>query len=144
MIRKCFIDFGVRIVISLDGIRPKAESFSQEHYAIGRIHYPEGWSGTLLYIKSSLTGDEPADLREYMARREAFPNQATADQFFDESQFESYHRLGLHIAKCAFGIAADGETPPDLRKIRERCWAEPDPRQAPVFWKQNAFAATGD
>ena len=143
VIRKCFIDFGVRIVVDLDGIRPETESSCREHYAIGRIHYPEGWSGTLLYIKSSLTGDEPADLREYMARRQAFPNQSTADQFFDESQFESYHRLGLHIAKRAFGTS-DGEIPADIKKIRERCWAEPDPRKAPVFWAQNAHAASGD
>src|SRR5262249_559859 len=26
-----------------------------------------------------------------------FPHQSTADQWFDESQFESYRRLGLHI-----------------------------------------------
>jgi hypothetical protein len=144
VIRKCFIDFGVRIVVDLDGIRPQAESSCREHYAIGRIHYPEGWSGTLLYIKSSLTGDEPADLREYMARRQAFPNQSTADQFFDESQFESYHRLGLHIAKRAFGTGTDGEIPADIKKIRERCWAAPDPRKASVFWAQNAHAASGD
>jgi hypothetical protein len=122
VIRKCFIDFGVRIAVSLDDIRPKPNSFSKYHFAIGRIHYPEGWSGTLLYIKSSLTGDEPADLREYMARRQSFPNQSTVDQFFDESQFESYHRLGLHIAKCAFGPGAIVEMPADLKKIRERRW----------------------
>jgi hypothetical protein len=144
VIRKCFIDFGVRIVVNLDDIRPKHNTFSEEHFAIGRIHYPEGWSGTLLYIKSSLTGDEPADLREYMARRQTFPNQSTADQFFDESQFESYHRLGLHIAKCAFGPSAIDEMPPPVKKIRERCWAEPDEDRATVFWTENTHAASGD
>lgn len=138
VIRKCFIDFGVRIDVNLDCIRPKPESLSGDHFAIGSIHYPEGWSGTFLYIKSSLTGDEPADLREYMARRRAFPNQSTADQFFDESQFESYHRLGLHIAKRVFGPGAAGE----MKKIRERCWAALDRRQAEAFWIDDTVASS--
>jgi hypothetical protein len=143
VIRKCFIDFGVRIDLNLDCIRPKQDSLSAEHFAIGRIHYPEGWSGTLLYIKSSLTGDEPADLREYMARRQSFPNQSTADQFFDESQFESYHRLGLHVSKCAFGPGNAAEMP-SVKKIREHIWAEPDERVASAFWVENASRAAGD
>ena len=44
-----------------------------------------------------------------------FPHQSTADQFFSESQFESYRRLGLHVLRSAFeGVdnlpaAAQGE-----------------------------------
>ena len=145
VIRKCFIDFGVRIDLSLDNIRPKADSLSQDHFAVGRIYYPEGWSGTLLYIKSSLTGDEPADLREYMARRHTFPNQSTADQFFDESEFESYHRLGLHIAKCTFGpsaVSVEG-TQSATKKTRERFWAPPDHCPTPA-WTEKTYAASGD
>jgi hypothetical protein len=134
----------VRIDVNLDMIRPQPDAASREHFAIGRIHYPEGWSGTLLYIKSSLTGDEPADLREYMARQQAFPNQSTADQFFDESQFESYHRLGLHIAKCAFGPAGPAEMSDPAKKIRERHWAEPNDRKADEFWTEPKYAAAGD
>ena len=33
---------------------------------------------------------------QYGALNDTFPNQPTSDQFFDESQFESYRRLGLH------------------------------------------------
>jgi hypothetical protein len=33
---------------------------------------------------------------QYAAANPAFPHQATLDQFFDESQFESYRRLGVH------------------------------------------------
>jgi hypothetical protein len=144
VIRKCFIDFGIRIDVNLDCIRPKPGSLSEDHFAIGCIHYPEGWSGTFLYIKSSLTGDEPADLREYMARRQAFPNQSTADQFFDESQFESYHRLGLHIAKRVFGPGAAGEMSAAMRKIRERCWGALDEREAKAFWIEDRHAVSAD
>jgi hypothetical protein len=120
-IRKCRADFGVEIDIDPDPIRIKGQ-YSTTHCVIGTITYPEkdpiqpvplaggidvkpatesarGW---ILYLKSSLTGDEPADVIEYRSRNPAFPHQSTADQFFSESQFESYRRLGLHIAREAF------------------------------------------
>jgi hypothetical protein len=34
----------------------------------------------------------------YHSDQPAFPHQTTGDQWFDESQFESYRRLGCHIA----------------------------------------------
>jgi hypothetical protein len=49
-----------------------------------------------------MTGDEPADIRAYRAQHDCFPHQSTSEQFFGESQFESYHRLGLHIGKEVF------------------------------------------
>jgi hypothetical protein len=103
VIRKCFVDFGVRIDIELKDIRPKdGEAVSSQHWVSGLIRYPEGWTGTLIYIKASLVGDEPADLQAYLAKHREFPHQSTANQFFEESQFESYHRLGLHVAKEVF------------------------------------------
>ena len=38
---------------------------------------------------------------EYQSRNPQFPHQSTADQFFSESQFESYRRLGLHVVREA-------------------------------------------
>src|SRR4029079_4995398 len=56
--------------------------------------------GRVLYIKPGLNGDEPIDVERYAARvseiGERFPHQSTADQFFDEPQFESYRALGQH------------------------------------------------
>jgi hypothetical protein len=60
----------------------------------------------LLYLKPSLTGNEPADVLEYAAQHKTFPHETTADQFFDESQFESYRRLGQHVVEEVFGQAA--------------------------------------
>ena len=63
--------------------------------------------GVLVYIKSSLTGDEPPDVQNYAALNPTFPHQSTTgDQFFDESQFESYRALGYHIALEVFADAA--------------------------------------
>ena len=72
------------------------------HHAIGSIRYDTvdatAAAGTLLYLKASLTGDEPRDIQDYAARHPAFPHEPTSDQFFDEAQFESYRRLGEHVA----------------------------------------------
>jgi hypothetical protein len=34
------------------------------------------------------------DLRQYQATHPAFPQEPTADQFFDDQQWESYRKLG--------------------------------------------------
>jgi hypothetical protein len=38
-----------------------------------------------------------ADVRQYGAMHPAFPQEGTADQFFDEAQWESYRALGVAI-----------------------------------------------
>ncbi|MBC6992330.1 patatin-like phospholipase family protein [Hymenobacter sp. BT491] len=99
-IRRCRIDFGVEISINVRPITNRNSLLSDSHHAVGTIHYPEDPPGTasgyLLYLKTSLTGDEPSDVREYALADPAFPHQSTGDQFFSEPQFESYRRLGLH------------------------------------------------
>jgi len=69
--------------------------------AIGRIRYSavDGSTapdGIIVYIKPACYGDEPRDIYEYFKRSETFPHESTADQFFSESQFESYRMLGAH------------------------------------------------
>ena len=109
MIRRCRNDFGVEIRFeNLDPLRLQSGTpFSRWHCAVGKILYnrvdvnaPEG---LLVYIKASLTGDEPADLLNYHRKNEQFPHQSTGDQWFEESQFESYRRLGQHIGLVVFG-----------------------------------------
>ena len=74
------------------------------HAAVARIFY-DGQSepgGVLLYLKSGLTGDEPADVLSFKRTHPEFPNDPTLDQFFDEAQWESYRKLGDHIAEGLF------------------------------------------
>jgi len=100
-IRKCRVDFGVVIQINTDAICPNRSRKSKRHVAVGTIAYPEG-QGTLIYVKASVTGDEPMDVKEYNPAHHEFPHQTTADQFFNESQFESYRTLGQHIGDSVF------------------------------------------
>ncbi|MBM3786558.1 MAG: hypothetical protein FJW30_19545 [Acidobacteria bacterium] len=99
-IRRCRIDHNVDIEIDVAGIRPKeAGGPNGRHWAVGRIKYDENEFGYILYLKSSFTGREPYDVQQYRFSNPAFPQQSTADQFFNESQFESYRQLGIHTAQ---------------------------------------------
>jgi hypothetical protein len=97
-VEKCRRDFGVNIEIQVDRLRREPTTrLSPAHFAWGTIHYQDGQDGHLLYLKPSLVGDEPADVRAYAARHQAFPHDPTSNQFFDEPTFESYRALGQHI-----------------------------------------------
>ena len=48
----------------------------------------------LLWVKPRLTAQAGLDLRQYQATHTAFPQETTADQFFDDEQWESYRQLG--------------------------------------------------
>jgi hypothetical protein len=90
----------VEIDIDPRPITPGSQQ-SSAHCALGRIVYPEQGAepGLLLYLKSSITGDEPADVEEYRRKNPEFPQQPTLDQFFSESQFEAYRELGFHVCQ---------------------------------------------
>ena len=57
---------------------------------------PGAMPSRLVYIKSALLKDMLLAVRGYQAANPDFPYQSTADQFFDEDQFEAYRELGYH------------------------------------------------
>lgn len=114
LMRYASIDLGVEIEIDPQPLRLRADGTSQGHWAVGRILYPpvrpgeprqKGW---LLYVKASVSGDESEIIREYRARHPDFPQESTADQVFEEDQFEAYRRLGFHIGASLFAGRGDG------------------------------------
>ena len=114
-IRKIRIDQGIDIDINPELLRGEAGGrLSRAHYALGIIRYDRvdhgAPPGLLIYLKPSLTGDEPADVTEYADCHDEFPHEPTADQFFDESQFESYRSLGAHVVEEVFGSSLTNPT----------------------------------
>lgn len=107
-IRQCRIDFGVDIKINLSSLRSAADakSLPQRGYGSGTIDYGNDVAGTLIFIKPTLCmqREEPVDVLNYGAKNTSFPQQSTGDQFFDESQFESYRQLGEHIAAACLKV----------------------------------------
>jgi hypothetical protein len=101
LIRTARLDLGVQIDIDLAKLRLNPERWSAAHIAVGRIEYPGGELGYLVYLKASCTGDEDEAIGEYRHRNPSFPHESTADQFFNEGQFEAYRSLGQHIGESA-------------------------------------------
>jgi hypothetical protein len=105
-VEKCRRDFGAEIDIRIAELKRRpASGKSKAHFALGTIRYHDQREpGLLLYVKPTLNGDEPEDVQAYAAKHSSFPHDTTADQFFDESQFESYRALGEHIFDTLIGL----------------------------------------
>jgi hypothetical protein len=129
-VRKIRIDLG--IPIEFDRMPPMAPTKAAapsnalapgHHCAIGRIRYdcidPGAAAGTLIYLKPSLTGDEPTDVLHYSSTDPTFPHQTTVDQFFSEAQFESYRRLGVHIVDRICDVGKTASSAPDVMDLAE-------------------------
>jgi hypothetical protein len=123
------IDFSLRIDLPWAALRDATDKASKEilksggeppnkaphgpHCALGTIYYPRkaggekdetDSTGVLLYIKSSLTGDENDYIVDYKRRNLTFPHETTLDQLFSEEQFEAYRALGFHAVNSAFKL----------------------------------------
>jgi hypothetical protein len=116
-IRKIRTDLGVPIDIEYDDMHPRSGDSTLRkgrYVTTARIRYssiddapteivngverPKEIDGWLVYIKPGLyEGDYfPKDVYNYATESLDFPHESTADQFFSESQFESYRALGRH------------------------------------------------
>ena len=109
-VRKIRVDLGIpiefpdKVHIYSRGNVPAGETGS--YWSVGRIKYSavdggdEALSdGILLYIKPAIYEREPSDVQQYSRTSELFPHEPTSDQFFSESQFESYRALGEFIVR---------------------------------------------
>lgn len=114
-IRKIYIDMGVRISFDDEVLirprQPDPQSTTPQavakYCALGTIHYEEvdyqepgavaARPGCLLYLKPAFYQGVPLDVYSYGQQYSDFPHQSTADQFFTESQFESYRALGEYV-----------------------------------------------
>jgi hypothetical protein len=155
-VRKCREDIGVEIELLTKPVVPQSsdanggkdssedegkssgsgKKLTKWHCVVGKIHYENAdvntdeTPGIFVYIKASLTGDEPADVLNYQTAHPTFPHQSTADQWFTESQFESYRRLGQHVVETMFERIEEASPtkvtaitdPKQLFEELDRCW----------------------
>jgi hypothetical protein len=138
-LRHAYIDMNIDVDIDLEMLRPDMTTGrSRRQCAIGRIRYPDrpDQKSWLIYLKTTLTGDEPDPVMNYKQDHPAFPHQSTGDQFFDDAQFESYRALGVYIAEHAFG---GWEAPGHHASIQEH-----DERWLNLQLRHSAFSASGD
>ena len=80
---------------------------SSARYTLARIIYSDEDAagqlalsiGHLVVVKPNLFAGLPVDLANFKAENPAFPQQSTADQFFDEAQWESHFKLGNEFGR---------------------------------------------
>jgi hypothetical protein len=111
LVRICETDFGAKIDINVNSIRQQKDGFSLAHCTIGHVFYCNGSMGYVIYLKSSMTGDEDVGITQYRSLHPSFPHETTADQFFSEDQFESYRRLGRHVVQHSLRGSRQDEHP---------------------------------
>jgi hypothetical protein len=111
-IRKIRIDFGISIDFTREiEIRSNDERRPGQYCAVANINYkkadgPDVSDGTLIYIKATKHAGGaplPYDVYSYSKASDTFPHESTSDQWFSESQFESYRALGRHTAAQILG-----------------------------------------
>jgi hypothetical protein len=113
-LQHALIDLGVRVDFAeplLFGSKDKpGETKLRPHGAYATIHYaddpPDAPSGELIFIKPWLPDDAPAELKAFKVLKKAFPHDPTKNQFFTESDFESYRRLGEYLAGTVLKLAS--------------------------------------
>ena len=129
-IRRCRIDFRAEIVLDTRVFRPADDAAVGVHVVCGRIRYDAGhlrrlgWKnatgpqalGRIVWIKPTVLPTDSGDVRQYRLENKEFPQQSTSDQWYDESQFESYRKLGELSGRAAFCPATLAE--PLGRRLR--------------------------
>ncbi len=72
-LRRIREDFGVEISLDVSPLRPGPDGRSRQHVAVGTIHYSPTDRGILLYVKPSITGDEPPDVLQVQDPQHGLP-----------------------------------------------------------------------
>jgi predicted acylesterase/phospholipase RssA len=102
------------------------DSQASPYHAMGVVDYPAAdgqkrpdgrdiEKGIILYIKPGYHGTEAsAGIRSYAISNPSFPHDDTANQWFGESQMESYRALGFEITDGLLRKAQELKGEPDL------------------------------
>jgi hypothetical protein len=131
-IRKIRVDFGIPLVFSdfqlygrtnpavaaARGQAPVLKPPALKYCALAEVQYKmidgeTAENGWLVYIKPAFYGTEPRDIFNYATANATFPHETTLNQWFSESQFESYRMLGRNAVeqicvKIPPGVDLDG------------------------------------
>ncbi len=126
-IRKARIDLGAEVAMRPMSILSRAaierdptRAAGAIGFAVGDVTYPapsgadgEPARGVLIYLKPSFLPGIPADVRAYGLSDPGFPHDSTLQQWFTESRFESYRKLGRWQMDQVMGDLPPGAVPLD-------------------------------
>lgn len=112
------VDFGARVEIDTRPLLYGDDGLSRTPVVHGWITYDDGKRGELLYLTTVMIEDLPEDVNAYRRQHPTFPDEGTADQFFDEPQFEAYRELGYRVAQRT----CEGRTWDSLQALFAQRW----------------------
>jgi hypothetical protein len=152
------VDHGIEVDLDTRELELGRDGRSHSSFAVGTITYPPDRSskgsrgadvreaGIMVYVKATLTGDEPPDLRNFHMRHPSFPHRSTLYQFFSDEEFEAYRALGHHCASAALDVAplkAASGLPLDapIDPVFEELWARERIRRQDVAATSSAWRA---
>ena len=107
-VRLARVDFGAKVDLDVSALQsekdPARGCDPETAWVRGKVRYQgSGEPAEILYIKTKMLRDLPEDVNSYRRAHPPFPDQSTADQFFDEAQFEAYRELGFQVGKGLLG-----------------------------------------
>lgn len=130
-VRRCRIDFGAEIS-GLDwatfagSAKKGGDGLGGAHFVTGTVTYNDDHllmlgipraelaarrSGAIVWVKPVVTKSDTMDIHQYRRAHPEFPQQSTADQAYDEAQFESYRALGWLAATALIAQAGPERLP---------------------------------
>ena len=74
ILRMARIDLGIDFEINLNNLKTDKFGYSKRHFSIGIVKYSENEKALLIYLKSSLTGDENTYINTYKKSSPDFPS----------------------------------------------------------------------
>ncbi|HUW50274.1 MAG TPA: hypothetical protein VMV75_04585 [Sulfuricella sp.] len=106
VIRLVRVDFGAAIELDVSPLMPQGEDRrSPCAFVRGKVTYADGSQAQMIYVTTLVVDGLPEDIYGYRREHRKFPDESTADQFFDEAQFEAYRELGYRIGSLVCGQA---------------------------------------
>ncbi|MBV1788012.1 patatin-like phospholipase family protein [Marinobacterium sp. D7] len=116
LLQRSQADFGCHIALDTKALREVQDGVHQSCFALGIIRYRSGHTGRLLYVKSALTTHSSAQVTCFSNIDAGFPNDSTANQFFDERHLDAYRELGRENILMAIKAL---ESEPTIHRLEE-------------------------
>jgi len=116
-IRKVRVDLGVNIRVNQVTLLPEEKDMAMakscvvgtiEYSSVDRLAGSAAADGHLIYLKPIRYAAKPVDVYNYARARRQFPHESTINQWFSESQFESYRKLGQELVEEICKARGDG------------------------------------
>jgi hypothetical protein len=100
------VELGVEITIDLSELAPDLETGQARTPAvIGDVRFRSGERGTLIYARTAVTRQAPADVQLLNVEDAAFPHYSSYEQMLDDRYFEAYRMLGSIAAEHTVAAA---------------------------------------